>query len=210
MNNKMQENERAIWIIKNNGEQTIKEMAKHLGITVEGARFQLLKLASEGFVKQENRSKGRGRPQQVWSLTEKGQSRFPDKHSKLTVMLIEKIRKTLGNEALQNIIASTGEDHINDYKKYIADDDSLEAKVQKLVSIRESEGYMADYIKNAEDNYLLIENHCPICEAAKACQGFCKAELNVFQTILGERVNVERVDHVLAGARRCAYTIKKL
>jgi len=57
------------------------------------------------------------------------------------------------------------------------------------------------------DGFLLIENHCPICAAAAACQGFCRAELEVFRDTLGADVIVERTDHILAGARRCAYRI---
>lgn len=54
---------------------------------------------------------------------------------------------------------------------------------------------------------LLVENHCPICTAARVCQGFCRSELEVFRDVLGPEVEVERVEHVLAGGRRCAYRI---
>ncbi|MGH2578525.1 MAG: MarR family transcriptional regulator, partial [Actinomycetota bacterium] len=42
---------------------------------------------------------------------------------------------------------------------------------------------------------------------ARACQGFCRSELEVFRDVLGPGVEVERVEHILAGARRCAYRI---
>jgi predicted ArsR family transcriptional regulator len=54
---------------------------------------------------------------------------------------------------------------------------------------------------------LFVENHCPICAAAAACQGLCRSELAVFRAVLGADVTVERIDHILAGARRCAYRI---
>jgi predicted ArsR family transcriptional regulator len=54
---------------------------------------------------------------------------------------------------------------------------------------------------------LLIENHCPICAAARACQNFCRAELEVFRQALGEGAEVTREEHLLLGARRCAYRI---
>jgi predicted ArsR family transcriptional regulator len=57
---------------------------------------------------------------------------------------------------------------------------------------------------------LLVENHCPICAAARACQNFCRSELDVFRRVLGPDVQVERVEHQLAGARRCAYRIVSL
>ena len=47
----------------------------------------------------------------------------------------------------------------------------------------------------------------PICAAAAACQGFCRSELQIFQAVLGEDVQVTRTEHILSGARRCAYRI---
>jgi len=209
MINSFSNNEKAVFILKTKGEQTIKEIANELGVTTEGARFQLLKLSNEGLIKSESRSKGRGRPQQVWSLTAKGHARFPDTHSGLTVKLIEKIKQNLGEEALNEIIYAAGQDNILRYKDQINADDSLEDKLTKLAAIRTSEGYMARFEKDEDGSFMLIENHCPICEAAKTCQGFCKSELNTFKTILGENVQIKRVHHILEGARRCAYKIEE-
>ncbi|AHC45613.1 putative transcriptional regulator [Achromobacter xylosoxidans NBRC 15126 = ATCC 27061] len=65
---------------------------------------------------------------------------------------------------------------------------------------------MAEYEELDDGSLLFIENHCPICAAATACQGFCRAELAVFEQVLQARV--ERVEHILKQARRCAYTIR--
>ncbi len=54
---------------------------------------------------------------------------------------------------------------------------------------------------------LHFDNHCAICTAAKACTGFCLSELQLFADLLGGDVDVQRVEHVLTGARRCAYQI---
>ena len=57
------------------------------------------------------------------------------------------------------------------------------------------------------DGYVLVENHCPICVAATACQGFCRAEQETFREVLGPDVSVERIEHITAGDRRCVYHI---
>ncbi|MCA6222181.1 transcriptional regulator [Photorhabdus sp. UCH-936] len=62
---------------------------------------------------------------------------------------------------------------------------------------------MAQWSSTEDGAILLVENHCPIC--ATACQGFCHAELNVFQDIL--QAQVERVEYMLTNSRRCAYRI---
>ena len=68
---------------------------------------------------------------------------------------------------------------------------------------------MATWEKEEEGSYLLVENHCPICAAASACTGFCRSEQAIFEYVLGRDVRVERIEHLLAGARRCAYRITK-
>ena len=111
-------------------------------------------------------------------------------------------------------MSNTLDDVINVYeevgkKKYheeIDTLDNLEEKLEKLVEIRTREGYMAEYSKN-EEGYLLVENHCPICAAATICQGFCSSELNTFRSVLGNKVIINRISHIVSGERRCAYQI---
>lgn len=206
MKTTLSDNEKALRILKTRGPQPLSAIAKEMDVTTEGARFHLLKLEKEGLVQATKEAKGRGRPKHIWSLTEKGHNRFPDTHAELTVKLITKMRETLGEEAVDKVIEANQESGIDAYSEELKDLDDLESKVAKLAEIRAREGYMAEYEKD-EEGYLLIENHCPICTAAKLCQGFCRAELNTFRTVLGDDVKVERVSHIIAGARRCAYRI---
>ena len=66
---------------------------------------------------------------------------------------------------------------------------------------------MAECTRMPDGSMLLAENHCPICAAASTCQGLCREELSLFRAVLGDKARVERTDHILAGARRCAYRI---
>ncbi|MCW9688503.1 hypothetical protein [Proteus terrae] len=65
---------------------------------------------------------------------------------------------------------------------------------------------MAHWEQVKDNEYLFIEDHCPICAAAKVCQGFCNTEKELFSETLG--VEIQRVEYILEGARRCAYRIK--
>jgi predicted ArsR family transcriptional regulator len=66
---------------------------------------------------------------------------------------------------------------------------------------------MAEFEMQGDGSFLLIENHCPICAAARACQGFCRSELELFQAALGDGVSVMRQEHLLSEGRRCVYRI---
>ena len=87
---------------------------------------------------------------------------------------------------------------------------TLRTRVARLAEVRSREGYMPEWRADA-DGFLLLENHCPICAAARGLSRFLRAELDVFRDVLGPwEPAVDRIEHVLAGARRCAYRITQI
>ena len=97
---------------------------------------------------------------------------------------------------------------MSDYSKRIRPGDTLEKKLRELAKVRTEEGYMAE-VRKDEGGYLLVENHCPICAAANACQGFCSTELDLFRSVLGPDVEVERAEHIIKGDQRCVYRVSR-
>lgn len=197
--------ERLLMLLKTRGEMQASDAGNILGTTGEAMRQQFVKLAKEGLVENKAISQGVGRPAQFWALTAKGHARFPDTHADLTVQLLRMIRSSLGEAALDQLISTREAETLGHYQKAMLGADSLEEKLSRLAAIRTREGYMAAWEKQNDDSYLLIENHCPICAAASTCQGFCRAEREVFSQTL--EAHVERTEHILQGARRCAYRI---
>ncbi|HEY5072354.1 MAG TPA: hypothetical protein VII63_10010 [Caulobacteraceae bacterium] len=198
--------DRLLGLIKRRGPQTAAQLAQALAITPEAARQQLDRLDRDGMVLAAVTAGKVGRPSRQWGLTPQAQARFPDAHAELAVRLIEAVRSELGPAALDRIVSARERESRLAYTAEIEGAATLPERIARLAAIRTREGYMAEWRADGED-YLLIENHCPICAAAAACQGFCRAELEVFQEVLGPHVAVERTDHILAGARRCAYRI---
>ena len=76
-------------------------------------------------------------------------------------------------------------------------------------AVRAAEGYVAEVVDAPDgDGLLLVEHHCPICEAAAACTNLCSAELQLFRDVLGPDVEVTRTQHLLSGDQRCAYRLR--
>ncbi len=200
--------ERILTLLKTRGPQKAADLGKALGITGEAARQQLMKLAADGLVEASSEVRGVGRPTQVWRLTAAGNARFPDAHAELTVQLIDTIRSELGEGALTRLIAAREERTRTNYGAELEGITELGERVARLAEIRSREGYMAEWRAGGAE-FLLIENHCPICAAATICQGLCQTELELFGAVLGQGVQVSRVDHIVAGARRCAYRIRQ-
>jgi len=199
--------DRLLMLLKSHGHTTTAVLARRLNVSVPGARQHLLRLREAGLVTAEAEPGGVGRPAQRWALTGEGHRRFPDTHAETLTSVLDAIRSTLGEAALDAVIAARGEQTARTYRERLAKKRGLEARLKALTDIRREEGYMAE-LTTADGGWVLAENHCPICAAARSCQGFCRNELELFRSLL-EPARVTRVEYLLDGARRCAYRIER-
>lgn len=195
-------------LLKREGPQAAGTLAEALGLSAMAIRLHLYGLRDRGLVESEEEARPVGRPVKMWRLTSGADAFFPDGHADLAQDLLSGMRAAFGDEGLDRIVAVRAEKQVDAYRKVMNGTDSLEQRVALLADRRTAEGYMA-HVEPTEDGsgWLLVENHCPICAAARVCSGLCKSELSVFRAALGDNAVVERTDHILAGARRCAYRV---
>ncbi|HUI28395.1 MAG TPA: metalloregulator ArsR/SmtB family transcription factor [Candidatus Kryptonia bacterium] len=201
--------DKVLFLLKSRGPQTSRQIARRLGISGVAVRQHLRRLEDEGFVESTEERRGIGRPARVFATTPAAEARFPNAHADLTVELIAAMRKAFGEAGLDKIVGERTRRQLRGYRERVGRRPSLEARVAALAQLRGEEGYMAAWSKAADGSYRLVENHCPICVAAKTCQGLCRDELKVFRAVLGPGVEVTRTEHLLAGARRCAYRVTR-
>ena len=174
-------------------------------------RQHLAALEDEGLVEHREERRGVGRPTRLWHVSEDAGAHFPDSHADLTVDLLDSMREAFGEEGLDKLLITRARRQLAGYRAQMpAADAPLGKRVAALAKIRTEEGYMAVSRKERDGSFLLIENHCPICAAARVCQGLCRDELSIFQKLLGKDVRVERAEHLLDGARRCVYEVRPL
>lgn len=201
---------RLLSILKTEGAMKAVKLAEKLDLTDIAIRQHLAALEVAGYVEQRlTPPKGRGRPSSKWNLTDKAAALFPDHHAELTVDLITAIRISVGEEGLQKIVDVRARDQLKQYRKLMPKKPaSLKKRVEALAKQRTHEGYMAEVVQEKQGVYLLIEHNCPICNAAKTCQGLCNAELDVFQKTIGRDAKVQRTSHLLTDSDRCVYRIQ--
>ena len=196
-------------LLKTEGPVDSAKLAERLGLTAMAVRQHLYALQREGLVSAEERPVPIGRPAKFWQLTREADRLFPEAYAELSVALIDSVKDAFGDEGLERVLTSRCARQRMDYGKRIKPTDSLKKKLQELAKVRTEEGYMAEVRAEGQGSYLLIENHCPICAAANACQGFCATELDLFRSVLGTGVTVERAEHIISGDHRCVYRVKE-
>ena len=194
--------------LKTRGPQSVKILSKQLEMTTMGVRQHLNELAAKGLVTTtaENHQT-RGRPAHYWQLTDAGHRQFPDAHAEACVTLITRVRDQFGDKALQEIIHDNQDDDLNRYQKALEQTESdLPSQLSKLAELRSEEGFMAE-VRLIPNGWLLIQNHCPVYNAAQSSRHYCHSELLLFSTLLAGRAIVKRTDYLLDGSRRCAYMV---
>ncbi len=197
-------------ILKREGPQEAKFLAKRLGITPMAVGLQLSSLVEEKMVVSEPepaRPGQRGRPGYRWALTEAANRVFPDAHALLTAGLLGSLQEVYGTQGMQKLLDARTRHQSEEYAAGMPEAGSLKEKVKALAKIRDREGYMTEVEAAPGGGFRLIENHCPICTAAKTCQGFCQSEWQVFSDLMGPGAKVVREEHLLSGDRRCVYSI---
>lgn len=199
--------QRMIELLKRDGAQDAQSLADQLGLTTMGVRRHLYELEEQKLVTHETESRPMGRPAKLWRLTPAADRFFPDGHAGLAVDLIASLTKEFGSKGLEKLVASRASEQIDRYRERLPERATTKRRLEALAELRTEEGYMAEVLPQRDGSWLLVENHCPICSAAAACTGLCAAEFTVFREVLGNDVSLERTEHILEGARRCAYRV---
>lgn len=194
-----------IHMLKQAGATDAHTIAEQLGISAMAVRQHLYALQDEALITYKEEARPMGRPAKLWHLTAAADRFFPEGYAELTVSLIHSVTEAFGADGLERLLDIRTKEQLEAYLAQMKEQDSWQERLETLADIRTREGYMANVLPQEDGSMLLVENHCPICAAAETCTGLCDRELEVFQTALG--VNVERTEHILEGARRCAYRV---
>jgi predicted ArsR family transcriptional regulator len=204
---KLKVKDQILHLLKTGGAQNAAAIAEQLQVSPMAIRQHLQALQAEELVTYEEERRPVGRPVKLWRLTTKAARLFPDSHAELLVNLLRGVDKIYGESGLESLVAERTRSQIETYAAQLPDELNWRERVELLANLRSREGYMAEVIPEANDSVLLVENHCSINLAAQNFNQLCGSELVVFTTLLGPTVQVERVEHIVGGDRRCAYRI---
>ncbi len=205
---KQKAKDRILHLLKMQGAQTATTLATQLQLSPMAIRQHLQSLQRDRWVTYEEERRPLGRPVKLWQLTPQAGG-FPDSHADLLVDLLKSVESVFGEVGLDQLVTERSQRQVQNYQARV-EGDTWQQRVGAIAQLRTQEGYMAEVSELRDGALLLVENHCPICTAAQTCQKLCGAEMAVFQAVLGAGVQVERVEHLLQGDRRCAYRISAI
>ncbi|MEZ8219504.1 putative transcriptional regulator, ArsR family [Candidatus Fervidibacteria bacterium JGI MDM2 SSWTFF-3-K9] len=193
-----------IRLLKEWGKGTATQLGKALGISRIAAHQHLDWLKEHGLVQVKVERKGRGRPAEVFSLTDLAQEQFfPRRYDVLAFTALDEVASELGDKFLIRIFRRYREkltERLGSIKG------SLRERVQTLADLFTDEGYLAS-VEETDDGFVLSFVNCPIAQIARRFQEACISEEEVLTKILGIPVTSEC--RQVSGSACCRYFIPK-
>ena len=208
-------------MLKKRGEARAEELASEVGVTVSAMRQHLMSLAGEGLVAHTEVRSGPGRPKHFYSLTAATESRFPKRYDELTNELLDYVADE-SPELLERVFERRRERRVaGAVERVAAAGPGLVERVTELARVLDEDGYLAEVVEvdsagadsgaagaaGAAGALRIVEHNCAILGVAARYGQACSSELDFIRTVLPD-AEVERVSHMMAGARQCAYEIR--
>src|SRR2546430_10865525 len=189
--------------LKTRGHATLGEVAAHLEVSKQAALKHLEALETEGLTAVAHaRSHGRGRPENVSSLTPAAAEHFPHAHRELAGDLVE----FLNEEQLQRFFERRAARLEAEYAPRLAGLD-FEARVRELAKLATEHGHMAEVVEAPGGGLAIRHCNCPIQDVAARTGLPCLNEQQMYERLLG--APVIRSTWMREAACDCTYEVKE-
>lgn len=180
--------ERVARSILQHGPSTAAELADRLGLTAAAVRRHLSVLVEIGHLTSRQQrvygQRGRGRPANVFVLTDAGSAQFYQAYDRLAIQALTQLGEVAGEQGIRtfadSVVAGVEDRFAAIRGEY---DDSLAALVQALTE----SGYVAS-LRPVPSGQQLCQHHCPVAHVAAAFPALCEAETQAFARLLGSHV----------------------
>lgn len=201
---------RVLDLVKRHGPLTAQDLAARLDVSIPAARRHVVDLLDQGLLEARvEKPGGRGRPQHVFALTERGEAAFPNTSSGLCVDVLRHLRELFGQGAVLQVLDARNQTLGKQLRSELAGAASLGERVGQLALHLSALGFEAAAHREAQDAdgevWYLTQAHCPHLPVARQYQELCTSELTLYRDLLGAAVT--RESRIACGQGCCRYRI---
>jgi predicted ArsR family transcriptional regulator len=188
--------------LKSRGQATLADVAAHLDISKQGALHHLEALETDRLVTVHTEGHGRGRPENVYSLTAAAADHFPHSHRELASDLVEFLDEAQLREFFEKRAARIEAQ----YAPKLAGLD-FQGRVRELAKLASEHGHMAEVVEMPGGGLAIRHCNCPIQDVAGRTALPCQNERDMYERLLG--APVERSTWLREAAADCTYEVKE-
>ena len=196
--------------ILEHGPSTASALGERLGLTSAAIRRHLALLLEDGHVvAREQRvygQRGRGRPSQVYSLTDSGRAHFYQAYDQLAIAALRALSDVAGPSAV-DALATRRLQNVSDRFLELRATQPDAHPVDLLASALTDDGYVASVVPALHGDQL-CQHHCPVAHAAVEFPQLCQVETRIFSELLGSQV--QRLATIAHGDGVCTTHISRI
>jgi predicted ArsR family transcriptional regulator len=196
-------------ILKERKEATIDEIVTALSerigkITAVTVRHHLEILRGDGLVAAPavRRRSAPGRPQYVYTLTERASDYFPNNYQGLATGLLEQMKVQLPPTQLVQILEGVADVMT---ERAMVPEAPLETRLEHAVSYLNANGYSAAW-HHSDKGHLLVISNCPYEQVSCANPELCKMDEKLIRGLLG--VRPQRLSWQTQDDENCTYLVQ--
>ena len=192
---------RLLDVLKQGGPRPVRELCLSLGVSAMAVRQHLSGLERDGLVQRRAARRTLGRPESLYGLTPAAETHFPKRFDMLARELLETAQATLGPAGFEKLLGARLERQAVTFGRRVRGR-NVEARLRELAAIQDENGFMASCDVSRLE---IVQHNCAICSVAERFPEMCRLELQLFERLLGAKV--ERVEHRLQGGVACRYQV---
>jgi predicted ArsR family transcriptional regulator len=189
--------------LKGHGRASVSDLAAALDVKAVTVRHHLNALQADGLVGVEEERQSVGRPRHIYSLTEAGQSLFPQKYHVLAERMLDQLKDSMPPETLELFLRQMAEGIADEVRAEI-EQLPVEEQMQRLVQALSREGFMAQWQREGE-TLRLIEHHCPYYFVGQRHPEVCTIDETIIRVALD--AEVMKSSCMLDGAPSCTFEV---
>jgi predicted ArsR family transcriptional regulator len=192
--------------LKEKKQATVNELAEAVHLTPMAVRYHLNILQKDNLITTPvvRRLTGRGRPQQLYTLTEAADELFPVNYYILTDYLLDELKQTLGEQGVEEIFNHIAERLAQEAPPAKANQ-TIAERLDEVVAFLREKGFVVDW-EAAENAYLINAYSCPYRQIAREYGHVCLLDKRIISVMLN--TPPARTACLTTGDNHCTYRIK--
>ena len=181
---------------------SVNELVEKMGMSYMGIKQHCLTLQRDGYLDTWRRPQKMGRPEMVYRLTRRSHDLFPVDSNQFTLELLKSVRDIYGANGPEKLLYNVFEKRTAELKAKAKADNVVE-RAKWLVKVRDSEGYMAQFLPSEKEGPQILECHSPIFNLLEKYPIIVRLEQDMFEAVLG--TSVRREETRTSGLYQCAF-----
>ena len=182
---------------------SVNELVRKMKMSYMGIKQHCLTLQRDGYLDTWRRPQKMGRPEMVYRLTRRTHDLFQSDSNQFTLELLKSIQESYGPNAPEKLLYNVFERKTSALKSKVKGD-TVEERAKWLARLRDSEGYMSQFInEERQGETQILECHTPILNLLDRYPIIGRLEQDLFEGVLGTGVRREETRN--SGLYECAF-----